>query len=139
METILDGTVRAAGGRFDVYFERHFDAPLERPGAAVSEPELLEGWLGGPVDELELAEGGDVVIRLHPEGPATVYGKVLRVEPVKGARADLGRAGVAERARLLRHARKVRQAHRAGAVGISGCDHVAGPGIPPGMLCRRAG
>jgi hypothetical protein len=46
METILDGTVRTAGGRFDVYFERHFDAPLERLGAAVSEPELLEGLPG---------------------------------------------------------------------------------------------
>jgi hypothetical protein len=31
METSLDGTVRTAGGRYDVYFERHFDAPLERP------------------------------------------------------------------------------------------------------------
>jgi hypothetical protein len=38
METILDGTVRAVGGRFDVYFERHFDAPLEWLWPAVSEP-----------------------------------------------------------------------------------------------------
>lgn len=79
----LDGTVRTTGGRYDVYFERHFDAPLERLWAAVSEPALLEGWLGGPVDELELAEGGNVVIQIHPKGPATVYGKVIRVEPLK--------------------------------------------------------
>ena len=79
----LDGTVRTTGGRYDVYFERHFDASLERLWAAVSEPGLLEGWLGGPVDELELAEGGNVVIQIHPKGPATVYGKVIRVEPLK--------------------------------------------------------
>jgi len=79
----LDGTVRTTGGRHDVHFERHFDAPLERLWAAVSEPELLEGWLGGPVDELELAEGGNVVIQIHPKGPATVYEKVIRVEPLK--------------------------------------------------------
>jgi len=83
METTLDGTVRANGERFDVCFERLFDAPLERLWAAVTEPELLEGWLGGPVDELELTEGGNVVIRIHPAGPATEYGKVLRVEPLK--------------------------------------------------------
>jgi uncharacterized protein YndB with AHSA1/START domain len=83
METSLDGTVRTAGGRYDVYFERHFDAPVERLWAAVSEPALLEGWLGGPVDELHLAEGGNVVIQIHPKGPATVYGKVIRVEPLK--------------------------------------------------------
>src|SRR5260370_20728455 len=78
----LDGAMRTTGGRYDVHFERHFDAPLERLWAAVSEPELLEGWLGGPVDELELAEGGNVVIQIHPKGPATGYGKVIRVEPL---------------------------------------------------------
>lgn len=83
METTLDGTVRPAEGRYEVRFERHFDAPPERLWAAVSEPGLLEGWLGGPVDELELAEGGNVVIRIHPAGPATVYGKVIRVDPPK--------------------------------------------------------
>jgi hypothetical protein len=60
METTLDGTVRAVDERFDVYFERHFDAPPE-----------------------ELVEGGNVVIRIHPAAPATVYGKVVRVEPLK--------------------------------------------------------
>ena len=108
METTLDGTVRAVDGRFDVYFERHFDAPLERLWAAVSEPELLEGWLGGPVNELELAEGGNVVIRIHPAGPATVYGKVLRVEPLKVLELtwDIHSCG-RHRVACARHARSV--------------------------------
>jgi len=38
---------------------------------------------GAPVDELDLTEGGDVVIQIHPKGPATVYGKVIRVEPLE--------------------------------------------------------
>jgi uncharacterized protein YndB with AHSA1/START domain len=79
----LDGTVTRNDGRYDVHFERHFDAPVERLWAAVTRPELLEGWLGGPVDELELTEGGNVVIQIHPKGPATVYGKVIRVEPLE--------------------------------------------------------
>src|SRR5258708_13958200 len=68
----LDGTMRTTGGRYDVHFERHFDAPLERLWAAVSEPELLEGWLGGPLDEPQLAEGGNAVIQIHPQGPPPV-------------------------------------------------------------------
>jgi uncharacterized protein YndB with AHSA1/START domain len=81
--TTLDGTVHKTGERYDVCFERQFDVPIERMWAAVSEPKLLEGWLGGPVDELELVEGGNVVIQIYPKGPATIYGKVLRVEPLK--------------------------------------------------------
>jgi uncharacterized protein YndB with AHSA1/START domain len=83
MGTQLDGTVKRTNGRYDVKFERHFDAPVERLWAGVTEPELLEGWLGGPVDELELTEGGNVVIQIHPKGPATVYGKVIRLEPLE--------------------------------------------------------
>ncbi len=83
MDKNLDGTVTKNDGRFDVHFERHFDAPVERLWAAVTQPDLLEGWLGGPVDELELVEGGNVVIQIHPKGPATVYGKVIRVEPLR--------------------------------------------------------
>jgi uncharacterized protein YndB with AHSA1/START domain len=79
----LDGTVKRNNDRYDVHFERHFDAHVERLWAAVTEPKLLEGWLGGPVDELELTEGGNVVIQIHPKGPATVYGKVIRVKPLE--------------------------------------------------------
>ena len=83
MESRLDGTVKRNDGRYDVHFERHIDAPVERLWAAVTEPDLLEGWLGGPVDELELTEGGNVVIQIHPKGPATVYGKVIRFDPLQ--------------------------------------------------------
>lgn len=47
METSLDGTVRTAGGRYDVYLERHFDAPLERLWAAVSEPHCSKAGSAG--------------------------------------------------------------------------------------------
>ena len=103
MEARLDGTVKRSDGRYDVHFERHFDAPVERLWAAVTEPELLEGWLGGPVDELELTEGGNVVIQIHPKGPATVYGKVIRVEPLEVLELTLGRAGLEAHSRLLRY------------------------------------
>jgi uncharacterized protein YndB with AHSA1/START domain len=78
---VLDGTVTSANGRNDVHFERHFDAPVEDLWAAITEPERMEGWIGGPVDELELKEGGNVIIQIHPAGPATVYGKVTTYDP----------------------------------------------------------
>jgi polyisoprenoid-binding protein YceI/uncharacterized protein YndB with AHSA1/START domain len=83
MDPVLDGKLRHEGDRYEVCFERHFDAPVERMWAAISEPALMEGWLGGPVDKIELAEGGNVVIQIHPKGPATVYGKITRFEPLK--------------------------------------------------------
>ncbi|MEX2267044.1 MAG: SRPBCC domain-containing protein [Acidimicrobiia bacterium] len=81
MAESLDGTVKRRDGRIDLHFERHFDAPVERLWAAVSEPKLMEGWLYGPVHELEPHEGGKVEILIYPKGKATVYGKVLRYEP----------------------------------------------------------
>jgi uncharacterized protein YndB with AHSA1/START domain len=56
---------------------------VARLWAAVTDPELLEGWLGGPVHDLEQKEGGNVEILINPKGPATVHGKVLRYEPPK--------------------------------------------------------
>ena len=78
---VLDGTVTSANGRNDVHFERHFDAPVEDVWATITEPERMEGWIGGPVDELELKEGGNVIIQIHPAGPATVYGNVTTYDP----------------------------------------------------------
>jgi uncharacterized protein YndB with AHSA1/START domain len=65
----------------EVYFERRFDAPVEQLWSFISEPELLEKWLGGPVDKLEPVAGGEVVIQIGPKMGATVYGKVLEFEP----------------------------------------------------------
>lgn len=79
----LDGKLTRNDGRYDVHFERHFDAPVERLWAAATEPDLLEGWLGGPVLDLDPVEGGNVEILINPKGPATVFGKVLRYEPPK--------------------------------------------------------
>ncbi|MFC8662271.1 SRPBCC domain-containing protein [Streptomyces sp. NPDC057199] len=78
---VLDGTVTSENGRNNVHFERHFDVPADELWSAVTEPERMKGWIGGPVEELELKEGGNVVIHIHPAGPATVYGKVLSYDP----------------------------------------------------------
>lgn len=80
-ELVLDGKVISTNGRNDVHFERHFDVPTEELWSVITEPDRMAGWIGGPVDELELKEGGNVVIQIHPAGPATVYGKVLAYEP----------------------------------------------------------
>ena len=42
------------------------------------------GWKAGSAnrfDELELKEGGNVIIQIHPAGPATVYGNVTTYDP----------------------------------------------------------
>ncbi|MFJ8027751.1 SRPBCC domain-containing protein [Streptomyces sp. NPDC096311] len=77
----LDGIIRHTLEANEVEFSRHFDAPLEELWRFVSEPELLEKWLGGPVDKLEPVEGGEFVLQIAPKMGATVYGKVLEYVP----------------------------------------------------------
>jgi uncharacterized protein YndB with AHSA1/START domain len=78
---VLDGTVISANGRNDVFFDRHYDASAQELWPFVSDPERMKGWIGGPVEKLELKVGGDAVIHIHPAGGATVHGKVLTYEP----------------------------------------------------------
>ena len=82
MPETVDGIIRHTPEMNEVYFKRQFDAPLERLWPFICEPELLAKWLGGPVDKLEPAEGGQVVIQIAPKMGATVYGKVLEFEPM---------------------------------------------------------
>ncbi|WP_433171479.1 SRPBCC domain-containing protein [Actinoallomurus sp. CA-150999] len=83
MTESADGIIRRTPEMNEVYFERRFDAPVERLWPFIGEPELLAKWLGGPVDKLEPVEGGDVVIQIAPKMGATVYGKVLEFEPMR--------------------------------------------------------
>jgi uncharacterized protein YndB with AHSA1/START domain len=78
---VLDGKVLEHNGRYDITFHRHYDTTVERLWDIVTVPELLVPWMGGPVPHFELKKGGAVEIFIHPAGPATVYGKVLELDP----------------------------------------------------------
>jgi uncharacterized protein YndB with AHSA1/START domain len=56
------GTLEEVDGKRVLRFERRLDHPVERVWAALTEPEQLAGWLAA-ADELELVEGGRVVLR----------------------------------------------------------------------------
>lgn len=79
--TTLDGTLRRTSDMYEVHFERHFDAPVERLWQFIAEPKELEKWMGGPVDKLELFQGGEVVIQIGPRFGAVASGKVFEYEP----------------------------------------------------------
>jgi uncharacterized protein YndB with AHSA1/START domain len=76
----LDGVIRRTADDNEVHFERHLDAPVEKVWPFVADPNELAKWMGGPVDKLELSEGGAVVIQIAPQFKATVHGKVLEYE-----------------------------------------------------------
>jgi uncharacterized protein YndB with AHSA1/START domain len=95
--TPADGTIDLIDGRHVLRFERHLAYPIERVWAALTEPDDLAGWLAEA--ELDLAEGGSVVLRWQnsvseeeaeryaielPEdnpGPPVVRGEVTRIDP----------------------------------------------------------
>jgi uncharacterized protein YndB with AHSA1/START domain len=56
------GTFEEVDGKRVLRFERRLDHPVGRVWAALTEPEQLAGWLAA-ADELELVEGGRVVLR----------------------------------------------------------------------------
>lgn len=81
MTETTDGVIRRTETKNEVHFERSFDAPVEKLWSFIAERDLLAKWMGGPIDKLELKEGGEVVIQIAPKLGATVYGKVLEIQP----------------------------------------------------------
>lgn len=77
MQGTLDGIIRRTADMNEVHFERHFDAPVERLWKFIAEPQELAKWMGGPIDKLELVEGGEVIVQIAPKLGATASGEVL--------------------------------------------------------------
>lgn len=75
-----DGTVLREGDRHVVRFVRDFSLPAEKLWAMVTQPDLVQGWLGR-VERFELAVDGAVDILLHPRNGAWLRGTVRAVEP----------------------------------------------------------
>jgi uncharacterized protein YndB with AHSA1/START domain len=105
-----DGTVELIDGRHVLTFERNLAHPVERVWAALTEPDELAGWLAQA--ELELAEGGSLVLRWQnrvteedaerygielPEddpGPPVVRGTVTQLDPPRLIEWDTDGHGV---------------------------------------------
>lgn len=73
------GTIRPFNGRFDIIFERQLPYPVQQVWEAITKPEKLTLWLGGPA-EVDLRPGGRISIGLLM---ATVEGTITRVENEK--------------------------------------------------------
>jgi uncharacterized protein YndB with AHSA1/START domain len=73
------GTVRPFNGRFDIIFERQLPHPVQQVWEAITKPEKLAQWLGGPA-ETDLRPGGKISIGLLM---TTVEGVITRVENEK--------------------------------------------------------
>ena len=71
------GTIEEAGDRHVLRYERRLDHPVERVWAALTEPEQIRAWLAA-ADELELTEGGTIVLRWLnvPDDPKEWEGQV---------------------------------------------------------------
>jgi uncharacterized protein YndB with AHSA1/START domain len=61
-------------------FERHFDAPIERVWAALTDPALLGGWLAD--SSIDLRVGGTIVHEFDPDDVGSrVDGTILVLDP----------------------------------------------------------
>ncbi|MGH2837204.1 MAG: SRPBCC family protein [Thermoleophilaceae bacterium] len=56
------GTIKEAGDKHELRYERRFDHSVERVWAAITEPDELRGWLAA-AEELDLREGGAIQLR----------------------------------------------------------------------------
>jgi uncharacterized protein YndB with AHSA1/START domain len=78
-----DGTLEIRGDSQVLRFERRLDHPIDRVWAALTEPDELIGWLAEA--ELDLAEGGDVVLRWQNTDDqgnrAVMHGRITRLDP----------------------------------------------------------
>lgn len=83
------GTFIASGDRYDIRFERTFAHPSPRVWLAITDPEIMEQWLGGPC-EMDLRPGGQVKIGLLM---TTVTGRITQLIPGKLIEYTFGEAG----------------------------------------------
>lgn len=96
--TNADGVVETqADGSRVLRFERQLKHPVDRVWAALTEPERLRDWWGA-ADELELVEGGRIVLRwlnTDDDGNHVVlHGKITRIEPPRLLECDTDVHGV---------------------------------------------
>ncbi|WP_394839077.1 SRPBCC domain-containing protein [Pendulispora rubella] len=76
---ILDGMVWVHGERSIVRFDRRYTVTPERLWEAITQPELVAGWLG-VVDRYDLQVGGEIALLLHPDKGAWLRGTILDIE-----------------------------------------------------------
>jgi uncharacterized protein YndB with AHSA1/START domain len=108
------GTIEEVDGGRVIRFERRLDHPIEKVWSALTEPAQLAGWLAA-ADELELVEGGRVVLRwlnspenkrqwerygvilpddFDPEAEDIVKGTFTKIEPPRLLEMDTDAFGV---------------------------------------------
>jgi uncharacterized protein YndB with AHSA1/START domain len=80
---VEDGVLIESGGKYELRFRRRYDHPIGRVWAALTEPELLTGWLAEA--EIDLREGGTVVLRWQNAEQAE---EVMRREGIDPDRED---------------------------------------------------
>lgn len=62
-----------------VAFDRVYAAPMAELWACLTKPDRMSGWLG-PVEEIDLRIGGNIVLCLHPQNGAWLHGEILAFE-----------------------------------------------------------
>jgi uncharacterized protein YndB with AHSA1/START domain len=76
-----DGAMRRVGDLYKQRFERLIPRPIDAVWAALTVPERLAGWLGGPAD-LDLRVGGRYFVRFSgAPNDDGVYGVITAIEP----------------------------------------------------------
>jgi uncharacterized protein YndB with AHSA1/START domain len=75
----IDGAMRLCPGGFEIAFERHFDVAVDALWRIVTDPQQLEGWIGGVVAKFEAREHGQILFLDRPDGNVTVTGSMLKV------------------------------------------------------------
>jgi uncharacterized protein YndB with AHSA1/START domain len=110
-QTRLGTIEEAEGGKRVLRYERRLDHPVERVWAALTDPDQLALWLAA-ADELELVEGGRIVLRwlnipdslqeweqrgielgdADPAEPAT--GQITKLDPPRVIEYDTDRMGL---------------------------------------------
>ncbi len=83
------GTFRASGDHFDIRFERILAHPASAVWRAITDPKVMQQWLGGPC-EMDLREGGRVKIGLLM---TTVEGRITQLIPEKLIEYTFGESG----------------------------------------------
>jgi uncharacterized protein YndB with AHSA1/START domain len=75
----MNGTVREEQGRHVLRFERRIEHPVETVWEAIATPGGIRGWLG--TAELDLSEGGRVMLRFDKTVGNVIEGRVTEVDP----------------------------------------------------------